>query len=93
MNYSISNNAEYGEYATGPKIIDENVRKRMKEALLRIQNGEYAKEFVLENRAGAPTLLSRRRMTAELPIEKVGARLREMMPWIKKNRLVDTSRN
>jgi ketol-acid reductoisomerase len=93
MNYSISNNAEYGEYATGPKIIDENVRKRMKEALLRIQNGEYAKEFVLENRAGAPGLLSQRRMTAELPIEKVGARLREMMPWIKKNRLVDQSKN
>jgi ketol-acid reductoisomerase len=93
MNYSISNNAEYGEYVSGPKIIDEGTRKRMKEILYRIQSGEYAKEFVLENRAGAPTLLSRRRMTAELPIEKVGARLREMMPWIKKNRLVDTSRN
>jgi ketol-acid reductoisomerase len=93
MNYSISNNAEYGEYVTGPKIIDEGVRKRMREALHRIQNGEYAKEFVLENRAGAPGLLSRRRMTAELPIEKVGARLREMMPWIRKNRLVDTSKN
>ncbi|HEY1286945.1 MAG TPA: ketol-acid reductoisomerase [Burkholderiales bacterium] len=93
MNYSISNNAEYGEYVSGPKIIDEGTRRRMKEILYRIQSGEYAKEFVLENRAGAPTLLSRRRMTAELPIEKVGARLREMMPWIKKNRLVDTSRN
>jgi ketol-acid reductoisomerase len=93
MNYSISNNAEYGEYTSGPKIIDEGTRKRMKGVLERIQSGEYAKEFVLENRAGAPTLLSRRRMTAELPIEKVGARLREMMPWIKKNRLVDTSKN
>jgi len=93
MNYSISNNAEFGEYVTGPKIIDAGVRLRMKEALHRIQNGEYAKEFVLENRAGAPGLLSQRRMTAELPIEKVGARLREMMPWIKKNRLVDTSKN
>jgi ketol-acid reductoisomerase len=93
MNYSISNNAEYGEYMSGPKIIDEGTRKRMKEVLYRIQSGEYAKEFVLENRAGAPTLLSRRRMTAELPIEKVGARLREMMPWIRKNRLVDTSKN
>ena len=93
MNYSISNNAEYGEYTSGPKIIDEGTRKRMKQVLARIQSGEYAKEFVLENRAGAPTLLSRRRMTAELPIEKVGARLREMMPWIRKNRLVDTSRN
>jgi ketol-acid reductoisomerase len=93
MNYSISNNAEYGEYVSGPKIIDEGTRKRMKEILYRIQSGEYAKEFVLENRAGAPTLLSRRRMTAELPIEKVGARLREMMPWIKRNRLVDTTKN
>jgi ketol-acid reductoisomerase len=93
MNYSISNNAEYGEYMSGPKIIDKGTRKRMKEVLYRIQSGEYAKEFVLENRAGAPTLLSRRRMTAELPIEKVGARLREMMPWIRKNRLVDTTKN
>jgi ketol-acid reductoisomerase len=93
MNYSISNNAEYGEYVSGPKIIDEGVRRRMKEVLERIQSGEYAKEFVLENRAGAPTLLSRRRMTAELPIEKVGGRLREMMPWIRKNRLVDQSKN
>jgi len=93
MNYSISNNAEYGEYVSGPKIIDAGTRQRMKEILARIQSGEYAKEFVLENRAGAPMLLSRRRMTAELPIEKVGARLREMMPWIRRNRLVDTSKN
>ncbi len=93
MNYSISNNAEYGEYVSGPKVIDQGTRERMKEILHRIQTGEYAKEFVLENRAGAPTLLSRRRMTAELPIEKVGAKLREMMPWIRKNRLVDTSKN
>ena len=93
MNYSISNNAEYGEYVTGPKIIDAGVRQRMKEALKRIQTGEYARQFVLENRAGAPELLSQRRMTAELPIEKVGTRLREMMPWIRKNRLVDTSKN
>ena len=93
MNYSISNNAEYGEYVSGPKIIDEGVRKRMKEVLGRIQSGEYAKEFVLESRAGQPTLLSRRRQTAEHPIEKVGGRLREMMPWIRKNRLVDTSKN
>jgi ketol-acid reductoisomerase len=93
MNYSISNNAEYGEYVTGPKIINDSVRAAMREALARIQSGEYAKDFVLENRAGAPTLLSRRRMTAEHPIEVVGGRLREMMPWIRKNRLVDTSKN
>jgi ketol-acid reductoisomerase len=93
MNYSISNNAEYGEYVTGPKIITDETKKAMREALARIQSGEYAKDFVLENRAGAPMLLSRRRMTAEHPIEQVGGRLREMMPWIRKNRLVDTSKN
>ena len=93
MNYSISNNAEYGEYVTGPKIITAETRNAMREALARIQSGEYAKEFILENRAGAPTLLSRRRMTAEHPIEVVGAKLREMMPWIRKNKLVDQSRN
>jgi ketol-acid reductoisomerase len=65
----------------------------MRAALARIQSGEYAKEFILENRAGAPTLLSRRRMTAEHPIEIVGEKLRAMMPWIRKNKLVDTSRN
>jgi len=93
MNYSISNNAEFGEYVTGPKIIDDNTKQRMREVLTRIQTGEYAKEFILENRAGAPTLLSRRRMTAEHEIEKVGGKLREMMPWIRKNKLVDQSRN
>jgi len=93
MNYSISNNAEYGEYATGPKIITEETKKAMRSALDRIQSGEYAKDFILENRAGAPMLLSRRRMTAEHPIEVVGEKLRAMMPWIKKNKLVDQSRN
>jgi len=93
MNYSISNNAEYGEYATGPKIITEETKKAMRAALARIQSGEYAKDFILENRAGAPMLLSRRRMTAEHPIEIVGEKLRAMMPWIKKNKLVDQSRN
>jgi ketol-acid reductoisomerase len=93
MNYSISNNAEYGEYATGPKIITEETKKAMRAALDRIQSGEYAKDFILENRAGAPMLLSRRRMTAEHPIEVVGEKLRAMMPWIKKNKLVDQSRN
>jgi ketol-acid reductoisomerase len=93
MNYSISNNAEYGEYVTGPKIIDAATKERMRQALKDIQTGEYAKSFILENRAGAPTLLSRRRITAEHEIEKVGAKLRDMMPWIKKNKLVDTSKN
>jgi len=93
MNYSISNNAEYGEYVTGPKIIDARVKDAMREALARIQSGEYAKDFVLENRAGAPMLLSRRRMTAQHQIEQVGGKLRDMMPWIRKNRLVDQSKN
>jgi ketol-acid reductoisomerase len=93
MNYSISNNAEYGEYVTGPKIITDETKKAMKQALLDIQTGEYAKSFILENRAGAPTLMSRRRITAEHPIEVVGEKLRAMMPWIKKNRLVDQSKN
>jgi ketol-acid reductoisomerase len=93
MNYSISNNAEFGEYVTGPKIITAETKNAMRAALARIQSGEYAKDFIIENRAGAPTLLSRRRMTAEHPIEVVGEKLRAMMPWIKKNKLVDTSRN
>ncbi len=63
MNYSISNNAEYGEYVSGPKIVTAETKKAMKEMLTRIQTGEYAKDFILENRAGAPTLLSRRRIT------------------------------
>jgi ketol-acid reductoisomerase len=93
MNYSISNNAEYGEYVSGPKVITPETKNAMRAILARIQSGEYAREFILENRAGAPTLLSRRRMTAEHPIEVVGEKLRAMMPWIKKNKLVDTSRN
>ena len=65
----------------------------MRECLARIQSGEYARDFILENRAGAPTLNARRRLLAEHDIEKVGEKLRAMMPWIKKNKLVDTSRN
>ena len=93
MNYSISNNAEYGEYVTGPKIVTEETRKAMKQALRDIQTGEYAKSFIIENRAGAPTLQSRRRLMAEDQIEVVGEKLRAMMPWIKANKLVDKSRN
>jgi len=93
MNYSISNNAEYGEYVTGPKIVTDETKKAMRQALKDIQTGEYAKSFIVENRAGAPTLMSRRRITAEHPIEVVGEQLRAMMPWIKKNRLVDQSKN
>ena len=93
MNYSISNNAEFGEYVTGPKVVGPEAKAAMKEALERIQTGEYAKAFILENRAGAPTLLSRRRLMAEHPIEQVGEKLRAMMPWIKANKLVDQTKN
>ena len=93
MNYSISNNAEYGEYVSGPKVITSETKLAMKKMLADIQSGEYAKSFILENRAGAPTLLSRRRLTAEHSIEVVGEKLRAMMPWIKANKLVDKSRN
>jgi len=93
MNYSISNNAEFGEYETGPKVITADTKAVMKQVLSDIQTGDYAKRFILENRAGAPTLLSRRRLTAEHPIEQVGEKLRAMMPWIKANKLVDRSRN
>ena len=93
MNYSISNNAEYGEYVTGPKVIGDEARWAMKEALQNIQNGEYAKNFILENKAGAATLNARRRLNAEHPIEVVGEKLRSMMPWIGKNKLVDQSKN
>jgi ketol-acid reductoisomerase len=93
MNYSISNNAEYGEYVTGPRVVTEETKKVMKQVLKDIQTGDYAKSFILENRAGAPTLLSRRRLNAEHPIEVVGEKLRAMMPWIKANKLVDKSKN
>ncbi len=93
MNYSISNNAEFGEYVTGPKIVTAETKKAMKEVLTNIQTGEYAKQFILESRAGAPTLMSRRRIMAEHEIEVVGEKLRGMMPWIKANKLVDKSRN
>ena len=93
MNYSISNNAEYGEYVTGPRVVTEATKNAMRQCLKDIQTGEYAKSFILENKAGAPTLISRRRLTEEHQIEVVGAKLREMMPWIKANKLVDKSRN
>ena len=93
MNYSISNNAEYGEYVTGPRVITAETKAEMARVLQDIQTGEYAKSFILETRAGAPVLESRRRLNAEHPIEVVGDKLRAMMPWIKANKLVDRSKN
>ncbi|MDY6979711.1 MAG: ketol-acid reductoisomerase [Pseudomonadota bacterium] len=93
MNYSISNNAEYGEYVTGAKVINEESRWAMKEALHNIQTGEYAKKFILEGMSNYPEMTAMRRLNAEHPIEQVGEKLREMMPWIKANALVDKSKN
>ena len=93
MNYSISNNAEYGEYVTGPKVINEESRKAMREALHNIQTGEYAKRFIAEGATNYPSMTAYRRLNAEHPIEQVGGELRAMMPWITANRLVDKDKN
>jgi ketol-acid reductoisomerase len=93
MNYSISNNAEYGEYVTGPEVINEQSREAMRNALKRIQTGEYAKMFILEGKTNYPSMTARRRLNAAHPVEIVGAQLRGMMPWISKNKLVDQSKN
>jgi len=93
MNYSISNNAEYGEYVTGPKIINEESRWAMREALENIQSGEYAKRFILEGQTNYPEMTARRRQNAAHPIETVGAELRAMMPWITANKIVDKAKN
>jgi ketol-acid reductoisomerase len=93
MRYSISNTAEYGDFTRGPRVIGEASRQAMKEILKEIQSGQFAREFILENQSGAPVLKAKRRLSREHPIEQVGAKLREMMPWIKANRLVDQSKN
>jgi len=93
MNYSISNNAEYGEYVTGPKVINEESRQAMREALKNIQTGDYAKRFILEGMTNYPEMTARRRLNAEHPIEVTGEKLRAMMPWIKANQIVDKSKN
>ncbi|MBX9629281.1 MAG: ketol-acid reductoisomerase [Burkholderiales bacterium] len=93
MRYSISNNAEYGDFTRGPRIITEESKNEMRRILKEIQTGVYAQEFLLENQTGATKLGAMRRIGREHQIEIVGAKLRDMMPWIKKNRLVDTSRN
>ena len=93
MNYSISNNAEYGEYVTGPKVINEESRAAMREALKNIQGGEYAKKFIMEGMTNYPEMTAKRRLNAEHPIEVTGAKLRAMMPWIAANQIVDKSKN
>ncbi len=93
MNYSISNTAEYGEYVTGPRIITAETKAEMKKVLEDIQSGRFVRDFMTENAVGQPSFKATRRRNAEHPIEEVGARLRGMMPWITKNKLVDKDRN
>jgi ketol-acid reductoisomerase len=93
MNYSISNTAEYGNYRTGPRIVTEETKKEMKRVLEDIQSGRFTRDWMLECQAGQPSFKATRRRNAEHMIEKVGAKLRAMMPWIAKNKLVDRTIN
>ncbi len=93
MRYSISNTAEYGDLTRGPRIVTEETKKEMKKILTEIQNGEFAREFILENQAGAATLKAKRRLGREHQIEVVGDRLRGMMSWISDNKIVDKKVN
>jgi ketol-acid reductoisomerase len=93
MRYSVSNTAEYGDLTRGPRVIDEGVRARMREILDEIQSGRFAREFILENQSGALSFQALRKRGAAHPMEAVGARLRELMPWLKENRLVDRAKN
>ena len=93
MNYSISNNAEFGEYVTGPKIINEESRAAMREALENIQNGSYARRFLKEGNTGYPEMTVAREANAAHGIEQVGEKLRAMMPWIAANKIVDQAKN
>src|SRR6059058_811508 len=93
MNYSISNTAEFGEYVTGPRIVTDQTKAEMRRVLDDIQSGRFTRDWMVENAAGQPSFKATRRNNAEHPIEEVGARLRAMMPWIEKNKLVDKARN
>ncbi len=93
MNYSISNTAEYGEYVTGPRIITAETKAEMKRVLEDIQSGRFARDWMLENRVNQASFKATRRRNAAHPIEEVGEKLRAMMPWIAKNKLVDKTKN
>jgi ketol-acid reductoisomerase len=86
MRYSISDTAEYGDYTRGPVVVDAHVKDNMRKVLGQIQDGSFAREWILENQAGRPSFNAMRRMNAEHPIEEVGAELRGMMAWLKKSR-------
>jgi ketol-acid reductoisomerase len=93
MNYSISNNAEYGEYVTGEAVVNNSSREAMRKALKNIQNGDYAKSFIQEGALGYPSMTARRRNMEAHPIEQTGGKLREMMPWIAANKIIDRDVN
>ena len=93
MRYSVSNTAEYGDLTRGPRIITEQTKAEMRKILQEIQTGEFAREFIMENQTGQATFKAKRRLSREHQLEQVGEGLREMMPWIKTNRLVDRSKN
>src|ERR1700744_2844104 len=93
MNYSISNTAEYGEYVTGPRIITPETKAEMKRVLNDIQGGKFARDWMLENKVNQTSFKATRAKLAAHPIEEIGAKLRDMMPWIKKGALVDKTKN
>ncbi|MEA3242130.1 MAG: ketol-acid reductoisomerase [Pseudomonadota bacterium] len=93
MRYSISNTAEYGDLTRGPRVVTAETKAEMQRILTEIQNGEFAREFILENQAGAATLKAKRRLGREHPIERVGEQLRSMMSWISANKIVDKKVN
>jgi len=93
MNYSISNTAEYGEYVTGPRIITAETKAEMKRVLSDIQTGKFARDWMLENKVNQASFKATRRINNAHQIEDVGEKLRAMMPWIAKNKLVDKARN
>jgi ketol-acid reductoisomerase len=93
MNYSVSNTAEYGEYVTGPRIVTPETKAEMKKVLADIQSGKFTRDWMLENKVNQTSFKATRARLAEHPIEQVGAKLREMMPWIKQRALVDRSKN
>ena len=93
MRYSVSNTAEYGDFVSGPRVIDASVKARMKDVLTDIQSGDFARRFILENQSGNVGMQAKRRAAAEHQLEEVGARLRSLMPWLSEKQLVDRAKN
>ncbi|HEY3793894.1 MAG TPA: ketol-acid reductoisomerase, partial [Bradyrhizobium sp.] len=93
MNYSISNTAEYGEYVSGPRVVTPKVKAEMKKVLDDIQSGRFTRDWMLENKVNQTSFKATRAKLAAHPIEEIGFKLRDMMPWIKKGALVDKTKN